>query len=171
MQEFSQVLPIFRQNRPFPAVLPAFLVISACLAACGKLDTDRGKPQPGGRTISRCAENGYFKVEAFGAVTARIDWDGDSLACEGMPRPRGQGARLRFAGDIGPAAEQHPFAIILSIPELNKGRAANELPTRVTLIEGNDVRFFSTQDSHICWSDVSSQSPVQNSNGTADADI
>lgn len=141
--------------------MPACVAISAWLGACGEPHTDARARS----ALPRCTEDGHLTVETFGAVAARIDWQGDSLTCEGMKRPHGKGARLRFAGKVGPE-EGRPFAIILSIPDLGRGRAADELPTRVTLIEENAARFFSTQDTDICWSDVNEQSPMQRPDGS-----
>lgn len=143
--------------------MPACVVVSALLGACGEPQTEARA----GRSLSPCTENGHLRVETFGAIAARIDWHGDALTCEGMKRPHGKGARLRFAGKVGVEDDQRPFAIILSIPDLRRGRAGDELPTRVTLIEEEAARFFSTRDSDICWSDVDEQSPIRRSDGTA----
>ena len=156
-------MPLSRQIRRYSALLPACLVLATLLGACG----DPQGEEPAGRILSRCAETGYLRVETFGAVAARIDWHGDSLTCEGMKRPRGRGARLRFAGELNLEGKQRPFAIILSIPDLGRGRAADELATRVTFIEEDAARFFSTRETDICWSDVNEQSPMRRSDGTA----
>lgn len=74
---------------------------------------------------------------------------------------------MRFAGKVGLEDEQRPIAIIISIPDLKRGRAADELPTRVTFIEEDTARFFSTQDTDICWSNVDDHSPERHPDGTA----
>jgi hypothetical protein len=163
LQEFPQVLPVSRQIRRYVAILPACLAVSVLLGACGEPQTEARARA----SLPRCTEDGHLRVETFGAVAARIDWHGDSLTCEGMKRPRGRGARLRFAGELELEGKQRPFAIILSIPDLRRGRAAEELATRVTFIEEDAARFFSTRETDICWSDVNEQSPMRRPDGTA----
>jgi len=156
-------LPISRQIPIYSALLPACLVIAALLGACG----EQQREERASRILARCTETGYLRVETFGAVAARIHWHCDSLTCEGMKRPRGRGARLRFAGELSLEGRQRPFAIILSIPDLGRGRTADELATRVTFLEEDAARFFSTRETDICWSDVNAQSPMRRSDGTA----
>ncbi len=91
-----------------------------------------------------------------GALNAEIDWNADALHCEGMPRPDGRGARLRFAGAAGDIA----IAIIIAIPALERATTASELPARVTMIDEGNGRFFSTADADNCWTDVDGQAPI-----------
>ena len=174
----------------------------SCLVACTEPAIDVETPESHS-TQSACVANGRFTVATYGAIDARIDWRGDSLDCDGMRRPHGKGARLRFAGvldrdnvrdpdhariadrdrdnardpDHAPISDrdrdytrdpdhariadrdsgldrdpnraldsnnndQRTLAFILSIPDLNMGRTGNELPTRLTLIEEDEARFF-----------------------------
>lgn len=73
-----------------------------------------------------------------------------------MLRPDGKGMRLRFSG--GAADEQ--LAIILALPDLQRGATAVESPTVVTLTVEGSGRFFSTPTSRSCWSDIEAQNPV-----------
>ncbi len=160
----------------------------SCLVACTEPAIDVETPESHS-TQSACVANGRFTVATYGAIDARIDWRGDSLDCDGMRRPHGKGARLRFAGvldrdnvrdpdhariadrdsglDRDPNRaldsnnnDQRTLAFILSIPDLNMGRTGNELPTRLTLIEEDEARFFSTQEADICWSNVEQRVPL-----------
>jgi len=70
-----------------------------------------------------------------------------------MPRPEGQGARLRFAGQSG----ETPIAIIVAIPGLERGATARELGSNVTVIEEGSGRFFSTAGLGSCWTDILEQ--------------
>ena len=98
-----------------------------------------------------CGSDGALVAEIYGGVRASIDWDAGVLQCEGMPRPNGEGARLRFAGM---ADGERPLAFILGLPDLVKGEIASELPTNVTLIEEGTGRFFGTRDTANCWTDI-----------------
>ena len=71
-----------------------------------------------------------------------------------MPRPNGEGARLRFAGEIGASPEQRQLAFIFGLPGLVEGQSARELPTNVTVIEEGTGRFFSSHGADQCWTDV-----------------
>ena len=97
-----------------------------------------------------CGMDGFLSTELFGALQVRLQWSAADLECEGMPRPGGDGARLRFAGD----ANGTRIAFIIALPGLQRGIAASELPTTVTVIEEGGGRFFSTADSNICWTDI-----------------
>ena len=110
--------------------------------------------------------DGSLTVITYGAIDASIDWRGDSLDCDGMRRPHDEGVRLRFAGVVGTADNnQRTLAFILSIPALGAGRTGDELPTRLTLIEEDEGRFFSTQEANICWSDIEQQRPLRDETG------
>ncbi|MEE8427668.1 MAG: hypothetical protein V3S15_10280 [Woeseiaceae bacterium] len=93
-----------------------------------------------------------MQTELFGAVQAVIDWSASDLECEGMPRPDGQGVRLRFAGFVREI--DRPIAFIIAIPALERGATAMELVSHVTLIEEGNGRFFGTADIDTCWTDV-----------------
>ena len=74
-----------------------------------------------------------------------------------MLRPDGKGIRLRF---IGSAADSR-LAVILALPELERGVAVVESPTVVTLTVEGSGRFFSTPTLESCWSDIVAQKPVE----------
>ena len=97
--------------------------------------------------------------ETWGALEAKVDWQTQQMSCEGMRGPSGEGARLRFAGQIGTASERQNVAVIFSIPDLAGGGTGEELRTRVTIIEEDAGRCFSTQDAGVCWSNINRQDP------------
>lgn len=68
-----------------------------------------------------------------------------------MPRPDGQGARLRLAGG---AEDGHAIAIIVAIPDLDRDAPVAEFNANVTLIEEGNGRFFSTPDLHNCLAEI-----------------
>lgn len=97
----------------------------------------------------------------IGALQGEIDWQAEDMSCEGMPRPAGAGARLRFAGHAGEG--ELPIAIIIAIPQLQRGVLASDLPANVTIIEEGKGRFFSTTDLDYCWVDVDHAGPASGS--------
>ena len=106
-----------------------------------------------------CGDAGLVEADLFGRLEGPVRWAGDDVRCEGMPRPAGAGARLRFAGEF--ADDAQPIAFIIAIPALVRGESGNELPSNVTLIQEGQGRFFSTPDLDNCWTDVSSQTPLE----------
>lgn len=102
-----------------------------------------------------CGDSGLLDVTLYGALAGELAWRADDMICQGMPRPDGAGARLRFAGKAG--EEALPVAFIIAIPTLDRGVAATELPSVVTVIEEGRGRFFSTPDLDSCWTDITEQ--------------
>ena len=103
-----------------------------------------------------CDESGYLRTSFYGELSGPVDWSAGHLVCEGMPRPNGEGARLRFAGKSGDLA----IAIIVAMPELERGSTARELASNVTGIEEGSGRFFSTSGLESCWTDIDSQQRI-----------
>jgi hypothetical protein len=132
-------------------------------AACLALSVSGcGEPAPVAAVEApACGADGALVAEIYGGVRASIDWDGESLECEGMPRPNGQGARLRFAGSAVTAEGDLKLAFILGLPDLVEGETARELPTNVTLMEEGSGRFFGTRDAVNCWTDIELHEPLQ----------
>lgn len=130
--------------------------------ACWLLATGCGNAQAPQRAAvvaeTNCIGGGAFSADVYGSIEVSIDWREQALACEGMRRPRGAGARLRFAGSL-PDDEQ-TLAFIVALPELEEGRTARETPAVVTVIDEGSGRFFSNADADVCWSDVSRQEPL-----------
>ncbi len=107
-----------------------------------------------------CDASGRLETELYGAIRASIDWQSDVLGCEGMPRPDGEGARLRLSGSLDGETEGQTITFILGVPGLAKGSAGTEMPTNVTLVQEGTGRFFGTQDLSGCWTDIDSQEPL-----------
>ncbi len=127
-------------------------ILLACLVcwlpACG----ERAPAAP--ETAAACGAEGELVAEIYGSVRASIDWRGETLTCEGMPRPNGQGARLRFAGAAEVADGSRQLAFILALPDLRPAQTGSELATKVTLVEEGAGRFFGTRDTGSCWTDI-----------------
>ncbi len=136
------------------------LLAAALLAAACDGDPEDSAAPPGASFLPEppaprigCGEFGYLRGELFGALETRIDWSDTRLNCEGMPRPEGRGARLRFSG----TADALPLALIVAIPALERAATGVELASNVTLIEEGSGRFFTTADLDTCWSDIEEQ--------------
>ena len=101
-----------------------------------------------------CGADGLLDTRLYGAIDADIHWTTSAMTCEGMPRPDGNGARLRFSGPLEDAPDSRTVALILGIPELAEGATDTELPTNVTLVQEGTGRFFGTGDTDGCWTDI-----------------
>lgn len=110
-----------------------------------------------------CGDDGLLVTELFGALQVELDWHAEVLECEGMPRPEGRGARLRFAGPAMQGGAAHSLSFILAMPDIKRGESKNELPTNVTMIEEGTGRFFATADTNSCWTDVERHEKDDNS--------
>ncbi len=86
----------------------------------------------------------------YGAVSVDLDWRAAAMSCEGMPRPHGEGARLRFSGRAGDSG----LAFIIAMPSLERGVPMRGVPSNVTVIEEGAGRFFSAADLETCWTDI-----------------
>lgn len=106
-------------------------------------------------TARGCDGGGFLETSIYGAIETNVRWRSDELDCEGMPRPDGKGARLRFAGTVNDDAQD--LAFIIAMPDLVPGSPASELATNVTLIAEGSGRFFSTPGLDTCWTDVEMQ--------------
>ena len=77
-----------------------------------------------------------------------------------MRRPNDAGVRLRFAGPIALPGGTRELAVIIALPELARGATVAETPAKVTMIEEDTGRFFTSGNAEICWSDIQRQAPL-----------
>lgn len=168
MHQFAIEIAIFFRNCPFGQKTTILAAMLAFLGACESNTAPQDSANTAVQALAStgCIDGGHLEVQTFGAIKADIDWSEPDIQCEGMQRPNENGARLRFSGEIGSADSARALAIILSIPDLERGASENELATRVTLIEEENARFFSTRESDICWSNIIEQAPLVESDGT-----
>ena len=113
------------------------------------------------KTLS-CGSEGFLSAEIFGALAGKIEWNAEKFECEGMPRPGGVGARLRFAGIV---AGDYEIAFIIALPDLLRGEKGKEYTSKVTVIEEGAGRFFSSADKEICWTDIEALEEVVDVDG------
>ena len=138
----------------------AFLPFCVLLLGC-EADSDDDVVAPVAEVAEEpvtldCGAHGFVSTELFGALAGKIDWDETDLICEGMPRPDGDGARLRLAGSV----DDYEIAFIIALPDLVPGAIGKELPSKVTVIEEGAGRFFSNADQDICWTDIEDMHPL-----------
>ena len=136
-------------------MVAVLILISGCqeaaeTAAEPSLDTATAA-LPEAAPPARCGAQGYLSTELFGALAGKIEWLATDFECEGMQRPDGDGARLRFAGQV---RDDMKIAFIISLPQLRRGETGNELESKATVIEEGVGRFFTTGDNDICWTDI-----------------
>jgi len=143
-----------------------FMIIGT-LVACGSANDseDESEAAAGNPAISvlpdmsrdmpGCDDGGELYTELYGALAGEIEWILDEMQCQGMPRPDGAGARLRFAGVAG--KNDVPIAFIIGLPGLERDANGVELPSNVTIIDESNARFFSTPGLDSCWTDVEAQ--------------
>jgi len=139
-------------------------IACAAVTACGGAHEPAPAPflpQPAA-AASGCG--GYLRTTLYGSFEGEIDWSNDELDCEGMPRPDGAGARLRFAGTAANGVQS--LAFIIAMPALERGVATRELASNVTMIEEGSGRFFSTPGLETCWTDVDTHAAIENSADT-----
>lgn len=130
------------------------LTLALLMSACGDEPTASAGEMPDNTS---CGPDGTLNAEIYGALRASLAWDATELECEGMPRPDGKGARLRFAGPADRVGGPERLALILGLPDLERGKAATELPTNVTMIEEDEGRFFNNREISNCWTDIHDQ--------------
>lgn len=160
-RHFSTIAPVSDNGRPpelqridkkLPGRLPAPPLIAAVIlaAACGD------RPQSPARDVAdspaqrSCGDEGFLSATLYGSIDRSLHWGATDLDCESMQRPNGEGIRFRFTGH----AANEEVAIILAMPDLERGRNGSELPTVITLSVAGSGRFFSTPRSDACFADV-----------------
>lgn len=141
------------KNRPW-AALPLLALFGACEQAS---PPDTGLKQEEIVAAPSCGSDGRLVTQLYGSIARQISWSAGELTCESMLRPEDKGIRLRFSGYVA----DNKLAILLALPELQRGSTVAESPTVVTLSVEGSGRFFSTPTLEACWSDIASQDLVE----------
>jgi len=131
------------------------LILLGPLGACGEPANVEVDAPPGPES-STCGDNGAAKSSLYGGIQTEIRWSADDMACDSMLRPDGKGVRLQFVGDV--SGER--LALIIALPDLNRGDAGVEIPSNVTATVEGSGRFFSTPNLDSCWTEVISQAKL-----------
>lgn len=156
-------------DRPEPKALhqPWNIGVAAVLGMLvGACERPSSAPDPRGAT-PQCLPGGHLTASVYGSIEGRLDWQDGELVCEGMPRPRGEGARLRFEGPATGGSSADRLAFIIALPDLAEGQTAAELPAGVTLMEVNAGRFFSSPERVGCWADIEQQESIDGADPNA----
>ncbi len=143
------------------ALLPSFQCF--LLAACAAPLTVADEPAVVDTAAAGCIDHGQLSADFYGGIRATPVWSADDLECNGMIRPFGEAARLRFTGPLpilDADADQRSLAFILGSPDLQQGETATELPTNVSLAEVGIGGFHDPQDTGNCWTDILSQEQI-----------
>lgn len=128
------------------------------LGACERAPQPDASPQQEDIVAApSCGNGGRLTTQLYGSIARQISWSAAELQCESMLRPQGEGIRLRFSGN----AADSRLAIILALPELQRGSTIMESPTVVTLTVEGSGRFFSTPTLGSCWSDIAAQDLIE----------
>jgi len=140
-------------------VLCLLLGASACAREGEDAPADTAAAALADAAARPCLEDrsGYLAGRLYGAIDAPLDWRGGVLECEGMPRPDGAGARLRFARRIAPTDAD--LVIILGIDGLDPDDTVTGRAATVTVIDEQSSRFYSNSGEQ-CWADVTRQEPA-----------
>lgn len=149
-----------RVPRPgmLPGILPGLLLLLG-LAACGRPSVGE-TPDPARGANGGAGGEAYLRGRLYGAIDAPLDWHGPTLDCEGMPRPEGAGARLRFARRLEPGGAQ--LVVIIGVDGLAADVTLSGSPATITVIDERTSRFFSNAGRQ-CWADITAQDPVADS--------
>ncbi len=109
------------------------------------------------RQMSPCVmdQDGYLKGDLYGALRKTLDWQGESMLCDGMDRPEGQGIRLVFSEHIDP--DNPGLVLVIGIADARLGAPEQELEANVTIIDQVSGKFYSTQEQPRCWTRLTTQ--------------
>lgn len=142
------------------SLLPVLCLLLGASACAGEGDDAKADDPAGAPAEARpCLEDdsGYLTGRLYGAIAAPLDWRSGALECEGMPRPDGAGARLRFARRIAPTDAD--LVIIIGIDGLDADETVTGRAATVTVIDEHSTRFYSNSGEQ-CWADVTAQEPA-----------
>lgn len=145
---------------PLSSPRAGLLLLMLSLAGCQSVDPEPEPPPASAveKPAPLCGVGGRLRAELYGAIAGRIEWGRDELECTGMPRPEGKGARLRFAGTL--ADDERRIALIIAIPDLQRGVTGKEYESNVTVMEEGSGRFFSTSTLGNCLTDITDVAAV-----------
>ncbi|MGI9272537.1 MAG: hypothetical protein ACR2QT_12235 [Woeseiaceae bacterium] len=161
MQRFLRICANCGQFGGVIGLISALLTtLSACQPASETTAAVVPEAAPAAEISYQCGADGFLETRLFGGLDLELNWRASDLNCEGMPRPDGDGARLRFAGD---ASDGRRIAFIIALPDMQRGAAGAELKSTVTVIEEGQGRFFSTADAEVCWTDITNVAFVADS--------
>lgn len=131
--------------------LPLTAALACLLMACAPApEPEPVAPAPEPTAVTADEDCGSLSGILYGSIETEFDWGPGNIECDSMLRPEGRGVRIMFSG----TRHGELLALIISLPDLQRGVTATETPTNVTLTVADSGRFFSTADLDACWSDI-----------------
>ncbi|MDP6436452.1 MAG: hypothetical protein QF790_04695 [Gammaproteobacteria bacterium] len=147
---------------PDASTIPVSLAALLLTGMIGWLTFSLQLPDTGGtdlapREMEQCVmdRSGFLRGELYGAVRQTLDWQGEAMACDGMPRPEGKGIRLAFREKSDP--DNPGLMFVVGIEDAVPGEDTVDLPANVTLNDQPGGRFFGTQGEQSCWVTLTEQ--------------
>lgn len=119
------------------------------LAFAASAGADPAPIQPAATSAGGCLDAGdaLLRARLRGAIEADLDWHGQALECEGMPRPDGAGVRVRFRSHL---PDGRALAVLFAAVELVPGEVRDGVPVNVTLLVEDAGEIYGTQGSDRC---------------------
>jgi hypothetical protein len=103
-------------------------------------------------------EGGALRARLRGALDLDLDWHGARVACDGGPRPDGDGLRLSIAGPK--QSDGRRLRFVFGIRGAREGAAGRALPTNLTVIFEGENRLFATRGEARCTTDELAQQRI-----------
>ena len=103
------------------------------------------------REMTGCVmdQAGFLRGELYGEVRQTLDWQGEAMACDGMPKPDGRGVRLAFRQYVDP--DLAGLVVVIAIDNVAPGASFEEEPANVTINDQQGGRFYSSLGADRCW--------------------
>lgn len=138
------------------------LVCAACIKALAIIEQPAtSEPAAAGilgeREFSPCTTDteGFLTGKLFGAIERELNWRGDAMLCDGMPRPADGGIRLMFSESADDP--EGGLRFVIGILGAALGDVDSEHVANVTVIDQDRSMFFSTQGLERCFVKLTSQ--------------
>jgi len=155
-------LHLFEQKPYLPKLVATLFIAAGTLGGCKEATPVVPAKAPPDAAESTCGDLGVVQGMLSGAINATLDWPDAALLCESMPRPDGEGVRVRLSGDV--SGER--LAIIIALPGLSAGDTGQDYDSNVTVSVEGSGRFFSTPNLGTCWTTVVTNQPLAGNSGT-----
>lgn len=144
-----------------PKLLSLFLLAMLLSGICQADQADDfmadAELKPEAMELCESAESSVqLAVDLYGDIRTRLEWDSESMDCDGMLRPDAQGIRLVFAGPI----DDERLLIVMGIDGNPDQLTDGEHKANITIIAEATGRFYSTGSQDRCWTAVSNVSDV-----------
>jgi hypothetical protein len=110
--------------------------------------------EPAGRGAAAPADAGCLatgdaslRARLRGAIDADVDWHGNALECEGMPRPDRAGVRAHFRGRL---PDGRMLALLFAATTVAPGETRQDAPVNLTLLVEDTGEIYGTLGGDRC---------------------